>query len=107
MTKKVYKQEHFPLSQLRIQTGKFLVRIELLLKYKMGWKMENFNIFGIHRKIWVLEWGVMESQYIGEDCLKGGPGQLDLRGGGLGKKKGGWYPEAHYALVISFLFWIE
>ena len=53
----------------------------------MGWKMENFNIFGIHRKIWVLEWGVTKSQYKWEDCLKGGPGQLDLSGG-LARKRG-------------------
>ena len=36
MTKKIYKQECFALSQLKIQTGKFLLRIWLLLKDKMG-----------------------------------------------------------------------
>ena len=53
MTKRVYKQETLPCRNLRIQTGKILVKIWLLLKDK-GWKMKNFNILGVHGKIRVL-----------------------------------------------------
>ena len=34
--------------------------------------MKNFNIFGVHGKIQVLDGGFMKNQYIGRDCLKGG-----------------------------------
>ena len=53
-------------------------------------KDENFNVFGVHGKIQVLEGGFSKNQYIWGDCLKrgGGLGQFaDLRGG-LGKKEG-------------------
>ena len=40
MTKKVYKQKHFVLSKLRIQTGKLLLRIWLLFKDK-NWSQNN------------------------------------------------------------------
>ena len=48
MTKKVYKQKYFSVSQLRIKTGTFYLRIYLLLKDKMVLSMKNFNIFGVH-----------------------------------------------------------
>ena len=34
--------------------------------------MKNFNIFGVHGKIRVLEGGFTKNQYIGGDCLKKG-----------------------------------
>ena len=45
--------------------------------------MKNFNIFGVHGKIRVLEGGFTKNQYIGRDCLKKGElGQFaDLRRG--------------------------
>ena len=53
--------------------------------------MKNFNVFGVHGKIQVLEGGFSKNQYIWADCLKRGGGGLgqfaDLRGG-LGKKEG-------------------
>ena len=48
MTKKVDQQKKFSLSQLRIQTGKFYLRIQLLLKDKMVLRMKNFNILKVH-----------------------------------------------------------
>ena len=48
MTKKFYKQKYFSLSKIKIQTGKFYLRIQLLLKDKMVLKMKNFNILGVH-----------------------------------------------------------
>ena len=68
MTKRVYKQETLPCRNLRIQTGKILVKIWLLLR-------------GVHEK----------PIYRG-DCLKAGGGGrfgqfVDLMG--LGKKVGG------------------
>ena len=64
--------------------------------------MKNFNILGVHWKIWLLG-GATKNQYKGGIALKGGFGQfLSLRWG-LGKKEGwwcfwggGWYPNAHY-----------
>ena len=55
--------------------------------------MKNFNIFGVHGKIQVLERGFHEKPIYrggGGDCLKRrGFGQFaDLRGPGLGKKGG-------------------
>ena len=48
MTNKVYKQNHFSLSYLRLQTGRFYLRIWLLLKYNMVLRMKNFNISWVH-----------------------------------------------------------
>ena len=45
MTKKVYKQKYFSLSQLRIQTGKFYRRIQFPLKNKMILRMKNLPKF--------------------------------------------------------------
>ena len=64
MTKKVDQQKKFSLSQLRIQIGKFYLRIQLLLKDKMVLRMKNFNIFGVHWKIRLLG-GVLKNQYVG------------------------------------------
>ena len=55
--------------------------------------MKNFNIFGVHVKIRVLQGrggGFTKNQYIVWDCLKRGPGQFaDLRGVGAWQEKGG------------------
>ena len=48
MTKKVDQQKKFSQSQLRIQTGKFYPRIQLLLKDKMVLRMKNVNILKVH-----------------------------------------------------------
>ena len=58
--------------------------------------MKNFNVFGVHGKIQVLEGGFMKNQYIPIYCLKkGGFGQFaDLRQGDLARNGdcffGGW-----------------
>ena len=44
MTKKAYKQKYFSLPQLRIQTGKFYLRIYLLLKWYWGGGSQKTNI---------------------------------------------------------------
>ena len=69
-------------------------------------RMKNFNILGVHWKIWLLRGGSWKKQYRGRDCLKreGGLGLFaDLRGG-LARKKGvvflrggGWDPNANYS----------
>ena len=51
MAKKVYEQKYFFLSQLRVQTGKFQLRVWLLLKDKMVLRMKNFDILGAYKKI--------------------------------------------------------
>ena len=62
--------------------------------------MKNFNIFGVHGKIQVLDGGFMKNQYIGRDCLKrGGLDSLHISVGGV--FEGGWYPNAHYDGVNS------
>ena len=66
--------------------------------------MKNFNIFGVHGKIRVLEGGFTKNQYIGGDCLKKGElGQFaDLRRGLARERvwcfwgKECWYSSAHY-----------
>ena len=59
----------------------------------MGLRMKNFNILGIHWKTQLLGGGgVHENWYRGGDCLKkGGLDSFRFKGGGLGKKEGGWY----------------
>ena len=57
--------------------------------------MKNFNVFGVHGKIRVLEWGFHEKPIYRRHCLEWGGGGVggrrkiaDLRGEGLGKKRG-------------------
>ena len=53
-------------------------------------KMKNFNILGVHLKIWLLGGGFIKKQYRVGDCLKmGGLGQFANLRVGLGKKEGG------------------
>ena len=82
----------------------------------MGWRMKNFNIFGVHGKIQVLrgEGGSQKTniqglpKYIGIDG-KGGLGQFAKEAGwcfweegGWGGGGEGWYPDAHYARLMGF-----
>ena len=53
----------------------------------MGWRMKNFNILGVHRKIQVLGGGHKKPIYRGH-CLKRGPWKTCRFTGGLGKKEG-------------------
>ena len=67
----------------------------------MRLRIKSFNILGLHWKILFLkvgEGGFMKNQYIGSNCLKRRVlGQFpDLRGRWVGKKDGGWYPNAQY-----------
>ena len=60
--------------------------------------MKNFNIFGVHGKIQVLEKGFHEKTICSVDCLKRGFGQFaDLRGAwqerGGGVFEGGLIPQ--------------
>ena len=65
----------------------------------MGLRMKNFNILGVHWKIWLLGGEFKKNRYRGRDCQKRGLGQFaDLRRG-LAEKRGGgegWYPDADY-----------
>ena len=68
----------------------------------MGWRMKNFNILGVHRKIWVLG-GLHEKIIYGGDWTVCG---FKGRGGGLTMKKGGcfwvgWYPNAYYVFYVE------
>ena len=91
MIKKVYKQECFALSYLRIQAGKMWQGIWLLLKDKIGWGMKNFNILGVHGKIRVLGGSHEKPIYRAGLPKMGGLGQFaDLMGeGGLAGKEEG------------------
>ena len=62
----------------------------------MGWMMKNFNIFGVHEKIWFLEGVHEKSIYRGADCLKRGAWQE--KGGGV-LEGGNWYPNVHYDIL--------
>ena len=71
----------------------------------MGWglRMKNFNILGVHWKIWFLG-GCMKNQYIGGEMPKKGVLEgLQIRGA-LAKKmelmflRWSWDPDAHYEL---------
>ena len=54
----------------------------------MGWRMRNFNILEVHRKIRVLGRGFMKKPIYREDCLEWGGG------GGGGEEGGGGIFEA-------------
>ena len=65
MAKKVYKQERFAVMTKKSNCG-FLTKNLVTFKNKMGWRIKNFNIFRVHRKIRVLGGGVTKNQCIGE-----------------------------------------
>ena len=54
----------------------------------MGWRMKNFNIFGVYGKIRVLEGGHEKPIYRGDCLKKGGAWIVFGFRGGLGKKDG-------------------
>ena len=69
----------------------------MLLKDEMGLMMKNFNIFGVHWKIWFLGGRVSRKTNIEGGGLpkKSGLGQFaDLRGG-LARKRGSGVSKAH------------
>ena len=77
-------------------------------------RMKNFNIFGVHWKIWFLGEGSRKISIGGGGgaCLKGGAWTVCQFIGGLGKKgagvfKGGWYPNTHYVLQRAFTSRLE
>ena len=71
----------------------------------MGLRMKNFDILGVHWKIWLLGgWSSQKTNIEGGLPEKGGAWTVCKFKGGLGKKEGdgvfeggGWYPDAHYA----------
>ena len=79
--------------------------------------IKNFNILGVHWKIWLLVGGFSKNQYrVGADGLKrGGLDSLPIQGGGGGgawqerepgvllRGRGVWYPNAHYEFPIQIL----
>ena len=70
-------------------------------------RMKNFNVLGVHWKIWLLRGGggSRRTNIEGGDCLKRGAWAVCWFKGGLGKKEEGgvfeegrgWDPNAHYA----------
>ena len=65
-------------------------------------RMKNFNIFGVHWKIRLLE-GFRKNQYSEGDCLKRGAWTVCPFKGCLARKRGwcfwggaGWHSNAHY-----------
>ena len=73
--------------------------------------MKNFNILGVHWKIWLLGGGFTKNQYPIErwDSLKrGGGGQFtNLKGGGLGKKEGGGVFEGGVVDTTMHTMWLR
>ena len=84
----------------------------------MGLRLKNFDIMGVHWKIWFLGEALHENQYTGGGCFKRGLGLFaDLRKG-LEKKRGmvflrgggggGWYSNAHYGYgIIELLCYFD
>ena len=63
-------------------------------------RMKNFNCSWGSLKDPAFR-GVLKNQYIGGDCLKRGAWTVCWFKRGLGKKEGGWYPNAHYNMKSS------
>ena len=70
--------------------------------------MKNFDILGVHWKIWLLGGEFTKKNDIEGDCLKKGPwtvcrfkGAWQERGGVF--LRGGWYLDVHYR--VSFGGW--
>ena len=61
---------------------------KLLLKDRMGLRTKNYNIMGVHWKIWFLV-GFMKNQYIAGNLLERGAWTVCRFKGGL-EKRGGW-----------------
>ena len=83
----------------------------------MRLRIKNFNIMGVHRKIWFLLGGSQKNNIYGEIFWKVGGGLqqfADLRGAWQKRMGwcfwGVWYPSAHNDAsepVIIFFFWLE
>ena len=88
--------------KLKNSNWEFLTKNLATLKDKMGLRMKNFNILGVHWKIWLSGGGSWKTNMEGGLPKKGGLDILQIQEG-LGKKGGGmfligvWYPNAHYA----------
>ena len=79
--------------------------------------MKNFNIFGVHGKIRVLDRGFKKNQYIGGRGLpkKGVLDSCRFKGGGLGKKdrvlflrgRGGLIPQCTLCCITFYSLFLE
>ena len=70
MTKKVYIQEFYPVIT-KNWNWEILTKNWLFSKDKMGWRIKNFNILGVHGKIQVFEGRFTKNPYI-EGAWMGG-----------------------------------
>ena len=80
---------------------------KLLLKDRMGLRMKNYNIMGVHWKIWFLV-GFTKNQYIAGNLLERGAWTVCRFKGGLEKKRrvvflreGCWYSNVHYVIMMN------
>ena len=75
----------------------------------MGLRMKNFNILGIHKKIWLLGGEFMKNWYRRGDCLKrrGGAWTVCRFKGGLGKKEGGGVFEEGLIPRCTLNLWVK
>ena len=69
----------------------------------MGLTMKNFNILGVHWKIWFLGGGLTKNQYRGDELPKKGAWTVCRFKGGLGKKDGGGVFEG--GLIPQCILW--
>ena len=54
----------------------------------MGLRVKNYNIFGVHWKMWLLGEWILKNQYRGDGCLKRGVWAVCRFKGGLARKSG-------------------
>ena len=69
-----------------LKLGIFTYEFSYFLKDKMGLRMKNFSIFGIHRKMWFFREVYKKPIYRG-DCLKRGALAVGRFKGGLARKR--------------------
>ena len=85
----------------------------MFLKDKMGLKMKNFNILGIHWRVWLL-WGEFTKNWYREgNCLKRGAGKERVewcfwreRGGGGLRPRCTLWNRTHPFTFSLFLMWL-
>ena len=73
----------------------------------MGLRLKNFDIMGVHWKIWFLGEALHENQYTGGGCFKRGLGLFaDLRKG-LEKKRGMVFLRGGRGLIPQCTLWVQ
>ena len=119
MAKKFINKNVFIIFSIITKNSDWVILTKNLVTFKrwgkMGLRMKNFNIMGVHWKIQFSRVGFTKNQYIEGIAWKEGLGQFsDLRKSLAKKREGGggrgWYPNVTMKIALLILresYWIN